>query len=100
MIFKDAYDSYGIQFILETHSEYLIRATQAMVAQNCRTHEELNSFPYIVYYMERSGNAYDLQYQISGRFNRSFGPGFFDEASRSSVQILKRERELNNGKNV
>lgn len=100
IIFKDAYDSYGIQFILETHSEYLIRATQAMVAQNCRTHEELNSFPYIVYYMERSGNAYDLQYQISGRFNRSFGPGFFDEASRSSVQILKRERELNNGKDV
>lgn len=96
-VFKDACDTYGIHFILETHSEYLTRATQAMVARECKTEEDLKMFPCIVYYMERNGSAYDLEYQLSGRFRRSFGSGFFDEASKSSLEILKRERELRNG---
>jgi len=95
-IFRDAYDSYGIHFILETHSEYLTRATQAMVAQECMSLEDLKAFPFVVYYMEKNGYAYDLEYQLSGRFNRSFGPGFFDEASRSSLEILKREKRMRN----
>lgn len=95
-IFKEAYDLYDIQFILETHSEYLIRATQAMVAKECETNKDLRAFPFVVYYMEKSGAAYDLQYQMSGRFNRSFGKGFFDEAGRASIEILKRERRMRN----
>ena len=99
-IFRDAYESYGIHFILETHSEYLTRATQAMVAQECKSDSDLKAFPCIVYYMERNGSAYDLEYQLSGRFKRNFGSGFFDEASKSSIKILEREKDLRNGKNV
>ena len=99
-IFRDAYESYGIHFILETHSEYLTRATQAMVAQECKSESDLKAFPCVVYYMERNGSAYDLEYQLSGRFKRSFGSGFFDEASKSSIKILEREKNLRNGKNV
>lgn len=83
----------GIHFIVETHSEYLIRRTQAMVA-NFKTRKEFQQKPFVVYYIERNGEAYDLDYTISGRFAKSFGPGFFDEASRSSVEILKRERRM------
>ena len=83
----------GIHFIVETHSEYLIRRTQAMVA-NFKTRKEYQEKPFVVYYIERNGEAYDLDYTISGRFAKSFGPGFFDEASRSSVEILKRERRM------
>lgn len=93
-IFRDAYDKHGIHFIIETHSEYLTRATQAMVATTCKTEKDLKAFPFIVYYMESDGTAYDLEYTLSGRFRNSFGPGFYDEASRSSVEILKREKRI------
>lgn len=99
-VFREAHESYGIHFILETHSEYLTRATQAMVAQECKSENDLKSFPFVVYFMERNGSAYDLEYQLSGRFKRSFGSGFFDEASKSSIKILEREKDLRNGKNV
>jgi hypothetical protein len=49
-------------------------------------------------YIGSNGSAYDLEYLETGRFNRSFGPGFFDEATRSCVEILKRERRDRNGK--
>lgn len=83
----------GIHFIVETHSEYLIRKTQAIIA-NYKTKKEFDEKPFVVYYIERSGVSYDLEYTESGRFAKSFGPGFFDEASRSSVEILKRERRM------
>ena len=83
----------GIHFIIETHSEYLIRKTQAIVA-NYKTKEQFERCPFVVYYVGENGNAYDLEYTETGRFTHSFGPGFFDEASRSSVEVLKRERRM------
>ena len=91
-IFVDA-NKKGVHFIVETHSEYLIRKTQAMVA-NYKTKEEFDRMPFVVYYIEQGGTAYDLEYTNTGRFAKSFGPGFLDEASRSSVEILKRERRM------
>lgn len=91
-IFVDA-TKIGIHFIVETHSEYLIRKTQAIVA-NYKTHKEFLEKPFVVYYIERSGESYNLEYTESGRFSKSFGPGFFDEASRSNVEVLKRERRM------
>ena len=96
-IFLDAYKSHGIHFIIETHSEYMIRRTQAFVA-NYKTKEEFASNPFSVIYIGPNGGAYNLEYLETGRFNRSFGPGFFDEATRSSMEILKRERRDKNGK--
>lgn len=90
-IFVDAYKSYGLHFIIETHSEYFIRRTQAMVAQY-KSKEEFENKPFSVYYIENGGHAYDLEYTESGRFAKSFGTGFFDDASKSSLEILKRER--------
>lgn len=96
-IFLDAYKSHEIHFIIETHSEYMIRRTQAFVA-NYKTKEEFASNPFSVIYIGPNGGAYNLEYLETGRFNRSFGPGFFDEATRSSMEILKRERRDKNGK--
>lgn len=93
MVFMDAYEQYGIQFIIETHSEYLIRRTQAVVA-SYKTRQEFDSNPFVVYYLDRSGILYNLEYSESGRFKNAFGPGFFDEASRWSLEILRKEEEL------
>ena len=94
-IFYDAYKSYGIEFVVETHSEYLIRRSQAIIAK-MSTKDEFENRPFAVYYIDRGGHSYELVYQESGRFENSFGPGFFDEASRSSLEILKREKRMSN----
>ena len=92
-IFYDAYRNYDIHFIVETHSEYLIRRTQAIIA-DYKSDDEFENRPFSVYYIGPKGKAYEMEYTKSGRFNNSFGEGFFDEASRSSLRILKRERRM------
>ena len=89
----------AIQFIVETHSEYLIRATQAMVAKTVECEDDLKKVPFVVFYMEKGGKAYDMEYQVSGRFKRPFGTGFFDEAGKSSIEILRKERRMRDGEN-
>ena len=98
-VFFDASKNYGIDFIVETHSEYLIRRSQAIIA-NMHSKEEFEARPFAVHYVERGGRTYELVYQESGRFENSFGPGFFDEAGRSSIQVLKREKKMKHEKNV
>lgn len=90
-ILRDAAYNYGkgISFIIETHSEYLVRKMQAIVSTFADDEFEAN--PFVVYYFKEDGEAYDLCFTKSGRFEKGFGPGFFDEAARSKYQVLKRE---------
>lgn len=99
-IFYDAAVNYGIHFIIETHSEYLIRATQAIVANTINDETGLKQIPFVVYYIENGGKAYDMEYQVSGRFRKPFGTGFFDEAGKSSLEIIRKERRMANGKDA
>ena len=82
-IFQDAVENYGsdLSFIIETHSEYLVRKMQAIVSEFSKEQFEKN--PFVVYYFEQGDGAYDLGFLDSGRFERAFGAGFFDESSRS-----------------
>ncbi len=89
-----------LHFIVETHSEYLIRATQAIVAKTVNDEADLKEVPFIVYYIENGGKAYDMEYQVSGRFNKPFGTGFFDEAGKSSLEIIRKERRMADGKDA
>ena len=100
-ILEDAYKlSNGkIRFIIETHSEYLIRATQAIVAKTVNNEDDLKKIPFVVYYIEKGGEVYDMEYQVSGRFNKPFGTGFFDEAGKSSLEIIRKERRMRDGEN-
>jgi AAA15 family ATPase/GTPase len=83
----------GSRFIIETHSEYLIRKTQVIVKNEyARWLEEGNDRnPFKVYYMD-GGNAkqpyYEMEYQPDGAFANDFGEGFFDEASNLAFEIL------------
>lgn len=86
---------YGLKFIIETHSEYILRRSQVLVSK-----EELNvganENPFCVYYFpidtENELQPYRLEYQADGVFNRNFGNGFFDEASSSTLELLKLKR--------
>lgn len=90
-ILLDAYTRYNFHFIVETHSEYLIRRTQAMIATDA---VQFDNNPFRVYYFPENGSAYDMIYQRSGLFVNKFDEGFFDEASRQHVAVIKKAREL------
>ena len=81
------------KFLVETHSEYLIRRTQVLVAEMNLTEEELEKQnPFKVYYFPHNGSAYDMKYLPSGRFDNKFGEGFFDESAKWHMEILKKEK--------
>lgn len=92
-MFVFAYKKYNIHFIIETHSEYLIRKMQLLVANEKIASEDIS----LLYVNASDENKrLDGEPQIKdigicsdGYLNESFGPGFFDEASSLSRQLLK-----------
>ena len=90
-ILYDAVKNYEgqIGFIVETHSEYFIRKIQALVSGF--SEEQFKDNPFAVFYFTRDGGAYDLGFKKSGRFERDFGPGFFDETANLKYILFSNE---------
>lgn len=94
----DLFNEFDLQCIIETHSEYLIRRTQVLVAQSGFTEDDIESkCPFKVYYFPEDSVPYDMKYLPSGRFQNKFGRGFFDEAAGAALEISKLERHKKNG---
>lgn len=89
-LFLEMYESYGFRFIIETHSEYLIRKTQALVGSSYRENNDFEN-PFKVYYFPANGIPYDMPYAKTGRFEEQFGSGFFDEATKWNREVLRNE---------
>lgn len=93
-MFVEAYKKYNIHFIIETHSEYLIRKLQVMVADKENT---LTSNDVSLNYVEKDENGVSSNRKIEiledGRLSEPFGPGFFDEATGLSMGLLKMKME-------
>jgi predicted ATPase len=80
-LFLDANKEFGINFILETHSEYIIRKSQLLNLENP------NFFK--LYYFD-DDKPYEMEYLNNGKFNRDFGEGFTDVADNIEVEIYKK----------
>lgn len=94
-----AYQKYNIRFIVETHSEYLVRRSQVIVAENKYANEQelSENCPFKVYYMpspNKEMNPYDMEYQTTGGFKQGFGEGFYDEAANLDMTILMNEKYI------
>ena len=91
-LFLDLYTKYGLQVIVETHSEYLIRKTQVLVKKdNFRDDEDLISHcPFAVYYFTGDDKqpVRTMKYRTDGIFENDFGPGFFDESEKLAFEVL------------
>lgn len=89
-MFYDAYKTYGIHFIVETHSEYLIRKSQVIVAglKYISNQEAEETCPFRTYYMPNNSKPYSLGYRKDGKFAEEFGSGFYDEATNLAFDIL------------
>ena len=89
-ILLDAYQSFNFHFIVETHSEYLIRKTQVLVSQMGFENnvESVGRSPFVTYYIPENSAPYSLGYRKDGKFMESFGTGFYDEASNLAFELL------------
>lgn len=92
-LFFYVHDKYRIDFLIETHSEYMLRKSQVIVAN-----EDLevppNENPFKVYYFSKeTSSPYALNYRADGAFEKNFGEGFFDEASKKTLELLKIKRQ-------
>lgn len=89
-MFVEAYNEWGVHFVVETHSEYLIRKLQVMVAdKECNLKSESVSLNYV----DKIGKGSSFNKQITikedGRLSEPFGPGFFDEAKGLVMKMMK-----------
>jgi predicted ATPase len=87
-MFIEASKEYFIQFILETHSEYLIRKLQVMTAQKKIDPTQVN-----IYYIDISDTKDNILNKISilpsGELSDTFGEGFFDEADKHAMDLFR-----------
>lgn len=89
-LFFEVEQEFGFSFLIETHSEYLVRRAQVIVAmQNYENEKDLDrKNPFRVFYFPENKNPYDMQFRTDGNFSREFGTGFYDEATNLLFQII------------
>jgi predicted ATPase len=87
----DALITFDIQFIVETHSEYLIRKLQYLIAKKTLLPENIG-----VYYIFEHNKVPTDRKQVEklsiladGSLSEDFGEGFFDEATKWKFELLR-----------
>ena len=92
LMFMDAYKSYNVRFLLETHSEYLIRKFQTLVAT-----KEMDMSEIAIHYIYDANpnnrpkdkpHVQIIPINEDGKLNEPFGAGFFDEADNLALELL------------
>ncbi len=86
--FLEVYDEYNICFIIESHSEYLIRKSQVFVKEREYEHETNNNPFSVIYFDKFWDRIYSMRYRKDGRFENDFGNGFYDEAANLTFDLL------------
>ena len=93
-VFDDMPDELSQHFIIETHSEYLIRKLQYLVAKG--EIPNLDVSLYYFDYIEGCSKPYEIQIKENGTLSKEFGTGFFDEADNIAIELFKVEKTRNN----
>lgn len=90
-LFVKASNLFGIQFIIETHSEYLIRRLQYLTAKKDIVPENIS-----IYYFNNPNNIPKGEQQINkieiradGILKQDFGSGFYDQAANSTFDLFR-----------
>jgi predicted ATP-dependent endonuclease of OLD family len=90
-LFVEAIKKFRCQFIIETHSEYLIRKLQYLTAKKTLKPEDT-----VIYYFTEPEKVTEGRKQVEriniledGNLDNDFGPGFFDEATNLKFDLLR-----------
>jgi AAA15 family ATPase/GTPase len=86
-MFLDVHLKFKIDFLVETHSEYLIRKTQLLVKEN-EFESKQNFNPFTVIYFDKDSTQWNINYREDGKFIEDFGKGFYDEATLLTLNLL------------
>lgn len=100
---NDLKKDFNVHFIIETHSEYLVRRSEVLVAKekykNIKEMEERNPFKVFFFSTisdedqdDNDKDLFEIKYTETGRFARKFGKGFYDAASFSALELSKLEK--------
>ena len=78
---------FNIQFIVETHSVYLIQKIQLLTANKEITPKQVN----ILYFNSEKEKEkyYKLNIREDGILKEDFGEGFYDESLNLTIDLLK-----------
>ena len=98
-MFLEAYENYNIHFIIETHSEYLIRKAQLLAAKIAPFDTDTLAPIFYekgvdsisIYYVDpkvKGQSAKRINICSDGYLDDSFGEGFYDEATRLSRRLI------------
>jgi predicted ATPase len=96
-LFIDAASKFNIQFILETHSEYLVRKIQYLTRKGKITQEDVN-----IYYFnnenkkDQTSEIYEIKLLNDGALSNEFGPGFLDEADNLAIDLFNLNKSSSN----
>jgi predicted ATP-dependent endonuclease of OLD family len=90
-LFAEVAIDYGQQLIVETHSEYMVRKFQYLVAKGKMKKEDV-----VIYYFHDPNNVPKGEKQVKridiledGSLSDDFGTGFFDEAANWELELLR-----------
>lgn len=86
-LFYEVHEEYGFNFIIETHSEYMIRKSQVLVKETNSSRLK-SKHPFKVYYFDVEKGPYEMRYREDGLFMDEFGSGFFDVSANLTFDIL------------
>lgn len=82
-------------FIIETHSEYLVRKLQYFTAK-----KDLNIDNVLIYYFNADEyvshdepKVKKIEITETGNLTENFGPGFYDEATRLQFELMKVKKQ-------
>jgi len=94
-MFIEAIEKFKVKIIAETHSEYLIRKLQYLIAKK---ESSINSENVVIYYFYKTSNesvkskkvkqVEKIEIDKFGRLSKEFGGGFFDEADNSALELF------------
>lgn len=96
-MFVDATDKMGVHFIIETHSEYLVRKLQNLIAKKKVIEDNV-----MIHYIgktdpkTKSPDVRNIRINPNGILSEEFGPGFFDEADNLALQLFTLRKSQNN----
>jgi len=85
-LFLEVHEKYKINFIIETHSEYLLRETQFLVKEK-EFEIEPNENPFCVIYFDLD-KLWKMNYRSDGKFIEEFGTGFYDQTRKTVRKTL------------
>lgn len=92
-MFIEAARDFNICFIIETHSEYIVRSIQYHIAIHRNPAKGIPADDAAIYYISSDSGEDDrvkrIEVQPDGSLGNSFGPGFFDESKRQLLERLK-----------